>query len=183
MSLGGSGSKDGECTDDGFNGDDSLHHAICNAKNDGVVFAVAAGNDGDDDGDAEGSVPAAYDDAVITASATTQGDDWPDWSKWGDESAGWTENDSAPVAIAAPGVDILSTRMDGGTTTKSGTSMASPHVAGAAALFLGDTSQSADGSAFSNTRQSLLDGAESTDGQGWDNTSGNPHDEDFLDVR
>jgi aqualysin 1 len=40
------------------------------------------------------------------------------------------------VDIWAPGVDVLSTALGGGTAFKSGTSMASAHVAGAAALFL-----------------------------------------------
>jgi len=40
------------------------------------------------------------------------------------------------VDVWAPGVSILSTKMGGGTTTMSGTSMASPHVAGVAALAL-----------------------------------------------
>src|SRR3546814_18866737 len=67
MSLGGAGSKTGTCTSSGFTGTDTFHQAICNAKNAGVVFVVAAGNDG---ADAEASTPAAYDDAVITVSAT-----------------------------------------------------------------------------------------------------------------
>lgn len=177
MSLGGSGSKTGECTDSGFTGDDDYHRAMCNAKNAGVVMVVAAGNDG---ADAEGSAPAAYDDAVVTVSATMEGDDWTSWSNWGDNSASWTANNSAPVAIAAPGADILSTSMDGGTETMSGTSMASPHVAGAAALFLGSNSQANDASAFHNTRSALLNQAEDT--SGFSNTSGNPHAEDFLDA-
>lgn len=185
MSLGGSGSKSGSCSDSGFAGTDTYHEAICNAKNAGVVFVVAAGNDG---ADAEAAVPAAYDDAVITVSATTctvtdnkcgsGSDTWTGWSNWGDGSAAWTANVSAPVAIAAPGASILSTKRGGGTTTMSGTSMASPHGAGAAALFLSSNAQTASGSAFSNTRSALLSGAEST--SGWANGTGNPHDEDFL---
>src|SRR3546814_20452372 len=62
MSLGGAGSKTGTCTSSGFTGTDTFHQAICNAKNAGVVFVVAAGNDG---AAAEASTPAAYDDAVI----------------------------------------------------------------------------------------------------------------------
>ena len=178
MSLGGGGSKTGTCTSSGFSGSDSFHQSICTAKNAGVVFVVAAGNDG---GDAANATPAAYDDAVITVSATTSSDDWPSWSNWGNDSASWTSNGSAPVAIAAPGVSILSTWNNGGTNTISGTSMASPHVAGGAALFLKGSAQQANGTAFTNTRAALLNRAEST--AGFSNTSGNPHNEDFLNAR
>lgn len=178
MSLGGGGSKSGTCTGSGFSGSDSFHQAICTAKNAGVVFVVAAGNDG---ADAANAVPAAYDDAVITVSATNSSDDWPSWSNFGNDAASWTFNNSAPVAIAAPGVSILSTWNNGGTNTISGTSMASPHVAGGAALFLKSTPQQANGNAFLNARAALLNKAEST--ATFSNTSGKPHDEDFLDAR
>ncbi len=177
MSLGGSGSKTGTCTNSGFTGSDTYHEAICNARNVGVVFVVAAGNSG---ANAAGAVPAAYDDTVITVSATNANDNWPSWSNWGNQSASWTSNNSAPVGLAAPGVSILSTRTGGGTTTMSGTSMASPHVAGGAALVLGSSNQPADGRAFVNVRSALLNAAESTNN--FSNTSGNPHDEDFLDA-
>jgi subtilisin len=179
MSLGASGSKVGTCTALGFTiapgSSDSFHEALCNAKNVGVVFAVAAGNSG---ADAERAVPAAYDDAVIAVSATKQGDDWPNWSNWGDNSAAWTGNNSAPVAIAAPGMSILSTWRNGGTNTISGTSMASPHVAGACALRLASNPQVANGTAFANVRSFLLGAAEGTGS--FSNTSGRPHAEDFL---
>lgn len=177
MSIGGSGTVTGTCTNSGFTGNDSYHEAICNARNAGVVVVVAAGNDSDN---AENYTPAGYADTVVTVSSAKEGDDWNSFSNWGNQSASWTSNNSAPVAIAAPGGSILSLRKGGGTTTMSGTSMASPHVAGAAALYLATNPQAANGSAFVNTRAALLQSAESTNG--FSNTSGDPHTEDFLDA-
>jgi subtilisin len=174
MSLGGSGSKSGTCGPGGFTGDDAYHEAICNAAHAGVVFAVAAGNEG---ADAEFAVPAAYDDAVITVTATSEEDDWPEWSNWGNGTT--TYLGPAPVSLAAPGVAVLSTGNDGGTTTKSGTSMASPHVAGTIALYLQSYGGGPDYSAFVSARDALLHGAESTS-VGFSNASGHPHEEGFV---
>lgn len=186
MSLGGSGSKTGTCTSSGFSGTDTYHQALCNSTRAGVVYAVAAGNDG---ADAEGAVPAAYDDAVITVSATgcsvsnqvcASGTDFfESFSNFGNNTAGWTTLGSAPVAIGAPGGAVLSTKLGGGTTTYSGTSMASPHVAGAAALYIAKNAQTASYSAFSNTRAGLMSVAEDASTFG-DEGSNDPHEEGFL---
>jgi thermitase len=104
----------------------------------GSLLVAAAGNDGD--GTTE--YPAGL-DQVVSVAATDARDGVAPFS-----------NENADVEIAAPGVDILSTRLGGGYVQMSGTSMATPHVAGAAALLWGVTP-----SATAGTIRRRLDGA------------------------
>ncbi len=115
---------------------DAVDDAVRNAADQGVYFAVAAGNDG---ADANNYSPARVEyNNVWTVSATDDTDAFASFSNW----SGPTD---PPIEFAAPGVDILSLWTGGGTDTISGTSMASPHVAGL--LLVTNGSPNSDGTA------------------------------------
>ncbi|MFC7261936.1 S8 family peptidase [Streptomyces lutosisoli] len=110
MSLGGSAST-------------SLDTAVANSIASGVTYAIAAGNSG---ANASSYSPARVSTA-ITVGATSSTDAKASWSNYG-----------SVLDIFAPGVSILAgyNTSDTATATLSGTSMATPHVAGAAAVYL-----------------------------------------------
>lgn len=100
---------------------DALDQAVINASNTSkVVFALAAGNETDD---ANNHSPARADGPyILTVAAVNSTDTFASFSNYS------VIND--PVDFAEPGVSILSTWKDGGYNTISGTSMATPHLAG-----------------------------------------------------
>ncbi|GGV45585.1 hypothetical protein GCM10010277_36650 [Streptomyces longisporoflavus] len=107
----------------GGGADEALDAAVQKAIASGVTFAVAAGNESSDAGQGSPSrVPEA-----ITVASSTKDDEQSDFSNFG-----------KVVDIYAPGSDITSAwnTGDDATNTISGTSMATPHVVGAAAVYL-----------------------------------------------
>ncbi|KIZ01941.1 peptidase S8 and S53 subtilisin kexinsedolisin [Monoraphidium neglectum] len=116
LSLGGTGSVR-----------DPICQSIQAATTRGVVVVVAAGNDGDDlAGYSPASCPATIAVTAISPTANTPAG----FSNWLNPGASAAEQRRV---VAAPGVNILSTLPDGSYDSWQGTSMASPHVAGAAA--------------------------------------------------
>lgn len=126
MSLGGTSSST------------TLHSAVTAAYAAGVIQVVAAGNSGTN---ASGEYPAAYDGEVITVSAyNVSTSSWPSWTNYG-----------SVVDVAAHGVDVCSTSRTGSYAKMSGTSMATPAVAGAVAVYL----QSNPGASFAAVEAAL----------------------------
>ena len=124
----------------------------------GVFYSIAAGNEGDNACKySPARAGAGTNNGIMTVAATDSSDGDPSWSNYG-----------SCVDIWAPGVSILSTKKGGGTTTKSGTSMAAPHVAGGAALYL---------SANTGATPTAVEGALKTSAKSTANTSNDPDDQ------
>ncbi|MDP2676163.1 MAG: S8 family peptidase [bacterium] len=151
--------------------------AFDNSAAAGILHIAAAGNSGNPGGNNDSVIyPAKY-ESVVAVAATNGNNTRPSWSSTG-----------PAVELSAPGVSVLSSWNDGDSPHNpqpftlngdwykegSGTSMASPHVAGVAALVIAAGISDANGNGFINdeVRQVLNDTAEDLGDTGRDNKYG-----------
>jgi subtilisin len=155
------------------------HQAYCRVVDAGVTVVVAAGNDFSD---SRWYVPAQFNE-VITVSAYYDSDGRPGslgFSEWGgqtDDYMATFSNYGPDVDISAPGVGILSTASsfagyqycaEAGYCWESGTSMASPHVAGGAALVIAQEGRMSPASVRTRLRLTGMPGGLPNDPDGID---------------
>lgn len=170
MSLGGTGRSS------------SYRTAIQNCVNAGIVVVVAAGNSKVDVYGKDGKfgtyddyIPASYPEAMtISAMADSDGlpgglgtttsygpdDSWATFSNYSKSVTSTNPVTSAGKAIdlILPGVNIYSCYKDANYATMSGTSMACPHGAGLAALYIVQNGRANDAAGVATIRQALIDG-------------------------
>ncbi|WP_433437408.1 S8 family serine peptidase [Nonomuraea sp. CA-141351] len=162
----------------------AISSAITNAVNAGIVVVVAAGNS---HANTSSFFPANHPD-VVTVSALTDNDGLAGGAGGStlscrsetdqDDTSAFYSNYGSTVEITAPGTCIYSTWMNGGYNTISGTSMASPHVAGAAGILTSGTRKPTNRAGALAVRSKLI----STGNSNWTDDSGDGVKEPLLDV-
>jgi subtilisin len=134
----------------------TLANACASANAAGVLLVAAAGNSGPN----QTSYPAAYDVVVAVGAVDAANGD----------AVAYFSNTGSYLDVAAPGVAVYSTYKSGGYATLSGTSMASPHAAGVAALIFSEPTSTPWTNA--GVRAALEARARDVNGGGWDSAYG-----------
>jgi hypothetical protein len=153
----------------------ALRQAISNSVAKGVVYVVSAGNDTRDvygpDGvfnTSDDSIPAAYPEVMAISAlsdldGTANADDalagFSNYSR-SVASGNPVNSPGAAIDLAAPGVNIYSTFLNGAYATGSGTSQAAPHVAGAVALYIATNGRATNAAGVAAVRQALINAAQ-----------------------
>ncbi|MEE9189393.1 MAG: S8 family serine peptidase [Candidatus Neomarinimicrobiota bacterium] len=133
----------------------AVETAFINSASTGMIHVASAGNSGNPPGRGENIGYPGNFAAVIAVTATDINDKRARFSSTGSNAE-----------IAAPGVNVISTRMGGGYVNYNGTSMASPHVAGTVALAL------TAGKSVNAVRSLLQTTADDLGDPGWDSQYG-----------
>ena len=143
-------------------GYDPMAEAIAALEETGVVVVIAAGNEAQDTANV---APAGYDMGIVVSAYDADG---------GDNGFAWFSNYGKAVDVAAPGVSIFSTWPGGDFTELDGTSMATPAVAGAVAVYRAINPSAG----VTKVRNAVIDtGVDNYTGQGGD------HSEVFIDAQ
>ena len=134
----------------------ALDDAVRRSAASGVLYVLAAGNSGANACNySPARAGAGTNNGIVTVAATDSSNREASWSSYG-----------SCVDIWAPGVTILSTYNNGGTATMSGTSMASPHVAGTGGLYLSKNATASPATAEATLKSNVLSpGTASKDGR------------------
>ncbi len=134
---------------------------LTTAYNNGIIPVVAAGNDGLD---ATNTSPANVNCAITVSAVGRAGGNAfyrPYWSNWGQY-----------IDVSAPGEDIVSACVGGGTISLDGTSMATPHVAGVVALLYSSGSYASNNAGAVEVTNLIKNNAVDLGDVGWDNYYG-----------
>ena len=143
----------------------AIHQAVSNIVNQGVVFIASAGNEtADISGDLlwgtdDDLLPAAFAEAVAVGAMNPTND--TSWTRSNfsliPHDPAFVTSPGAAIDVAAPGVNIFSTYKGSSYTNMTGTSMASPHVAGLVALYIAANGRATNAAGVYKIRQAIVD--------------------------